>query len=407
MTSSTANYYTMTSLLALLQLILCVVITFPSSEAASTGSPTSKSPAILRSSVMHPAFESAGKTAGIKIWRIEDFEPVPYPVKDYGKFYTGDSYIVLNSIADKNNKITKSDIYYWSGSTSSQDEVGAAAILSIQLDDALGGDPVQHKETQDHESQAFLSLFKPSIRYLPGGVASGFHHAEINAEGSKKLYQIKGKRNIRVRQVEPKVTSMNQGDCFILDSGKEIYVYVGPQSKGTERLKAINVANQVRDQDHLGRAKVNIVDASSTPEEIEKFFKQLGSGSAKQVPAAVDDDQEFEKKETATPVLYKISDAQSGKIVSEKVNQSPLVQSLLKTDDCFILDTVSSGIYVWIGKKGTTQEKVESLKRAQVFIKENNYPAWTTVIRVIEGGEPTAFKQYFDNWKDNGSPIRL
>jgi len=62
-----------------------------------------------------------------------------------------------------------------------------------------------------------------------------------------------------VRQVEPKVTSMNQGDCFILDTGKEIFVYVGPQAKGTERLKAINVANQVRDQDHSGRAKVNIV----------------------------------------------------------------------------------------------------------------------------------------------------
>lgn len=56
---------------------------------------------------------------------------------------------------------------------------------------------------------------------------------------------------------------MNQGDCFILDTGKEIFVYVGPQAKGTERLKAINVANQVRDQDHSGRAKVNIVGKSN------------------------------------------------------------------------------------------------------------------------------------------------
>jgi len=405
--ASAANHNSMTStLLALLQLTL--FIAYSPSEAASTGSSSSKSPALLRSSVMHPAFESAGKTAGLKIYRIEDFEPVPYPLKDYGKFYTGDSYIVINSREDKSkaSKIS-SDIYYWSGSGSSQDEVGAAAILSVQLDDALGGSPVQHKETQDHESQAFLNLFKPSIRYLPGGVASGFHHTEINAGGEKKLYQIKGKKNIRVKQVEPKVTSMNQGDCFILDTGKEIFVYVGPQAKGTERLKAISVANQVRDQDHSGRAKVNIIDGSSTQDEFEKFFKELGSGSAKQVPPAVDDDQEFERKETTSPTLYKISDAAGGKIVSEQITQKPLVQSHLKTDDCFILDTASSGVYVWVGKKGTTQEKVESLKRAQAFIKENNYPAWTSVIRVIEGGEPTAFKQYFDNWKDNGSRTRL
>jgi len=67
--ASVANHNSMTSLLALLQLIL--FITYSSSEAASTGSPSSKSPALLRSSVMHPAFESAGKTAGLKIWRIE------------------------------------------------------------------------------------------------------------------------------------------------------------------------------------------------------------------------------------------------------------------------------------------------------------------------------------------------
>lgn len=52
---------------------------------------------------------------------------------------------------------------------------------------------------------------------------------------------------------------MNKGDCFIFDSGKEIYLYIGPQAKGTERMKAINVANQIRDQDHGGRAKINRV----------------------------------------------------------------------------------------------------------------------------------------------------
>ncbi|KAI5396725.1 Villin-2, variant 2 [Lathyrus oleraceus] len=32
---------------------------------------------------------------GTEIWRIENFQPVPLPKSEYGKFYMGDSYIVL------------------------------------------------------------------------------------------------------------------------------------------------------------------------------------------------------------------------------------------------------------------------------------------------------------------------
>lgn len=38
------------------------------------------------------------KYRGTEIWRIEDFKPVPLPKSDYGKFYCGDSYIVLQVI---------------------------------------------------------------------------------------------------------------------------------------------------------------------------------------------------------------------------------------------------------------------------------------------------------------------
>lgn len=52
---------------------------------------------------------------------------------------------------------------------------------------------------------------------------------------------------------------MNKGDCFVLDAGKTIYVYMGNASKKVERLKAIQAANQVRDQDHGGKAKIIIL----------------------------------------------------------------------------------------------------------------------------------------------------
>jgi len=62
-----------------------------------------------------------------------------------------------------------------------------------------------------------------------------------------------------LKQVEVTVRSMNKGDCFILDTPTLIYVYVGRYSKRTERLKAVQAATLLRDQDHGGRVKINII----------------------------------------------------------------------------------------------------------------------------------------------------
>lgn len=214
-----------------------------------------------------------------------------------------------------------------------QDEAGAAAILTVQLDDLLNGGPIQHREVQDHESQLFLSYFKNGVRYQAGGVASGFKNVEINAAGQKRLFQVKGKKNVRVRQVNLSVSSMNTGDCFILDSGNEIHVYVGKKSKRVERLKAISAANQIRDQDHNGRARVHIVDEFSSEHDHEQFFEILGSGSPTSVPeeAAGEDDAQFETIDAAAVTLYKVSDA-GGSLKVETIATKPIRQEFLKTE---------------------------------------------------------------------------
>ena len=64
---------------------------------------------------------------------------------------------------------------------------------------------------------------------MPGGVASGF--TDVDAEPvEKRLFEVKGKRNIKIRQVNIEGCNVCKSDCWILDEGKggKILVYMPP-----------------------------------------------------------------------------------------------------------------------------------------------------------------------------------
>lgn len=51
------------------------------------------------------------------------------------------------------------------GEKSSRDEQVACAMLATQLDNFLGGDPVQHRQVQGYESPEFMNLFPRGVSY--------------------------------------------------------------------------------------------------------------------------------------------------------------------------------------------------------------------------------------------------
>ncbi|XP_024121378.1 advillin-like, partial [Oryzias melastigma] len=210
---------------------------------------------------MEVTFKAVTHNPGIIIWRVEKMELVLIPEKTYGNFFEGDCYVLLFTQKVKN--ALSYDIHYWIGSESSQDEQGAAAVYSVQLDDYLGSSPIQHREVQNHESDTFKGYFKHGIIYKKGGVATGMRHVETNTYDVKRLLHVKGKKRVIAREVELSWKSFNLGDVFLLDTGKTIVQWNGPKSHKQERLKGLLLAKDIRDRERGGRAEVRSVEGDA------------------------------------------------------------------------------------------------------------------------------------------------
>ncbi|XP_043939974.1 macrophage-capping protein isoform X2 [Protopterus annectens] len=338
---------------------------------------------------MPSLFDNSASQPGLHIWRIEKLRPIRMSDNN-GEFFSGDAYLVL-----RNEEDGESHLHIWLGEKSSKDEQGAGALLATQLDDFLGGRPVQHRETQGNESELFMSYFPKGVKYKEGGVDSGFQKVQTGPAKIQKLYQVKGKKNIRATEVSLKWSNFNRGDCFLLDLGETIIGWSGSQSNMFERQKLTEIANGIRDCERKGKSKVQIVVEGEEPEEMIQILgpkPQLADGNP-------EDDTKADVKHAKAVGLYKISDATGAMRLTVVSESSPFDRKLLVTDDCFILDNGKYGkIYIWKGNKANEEEKKAALLVADKFIKEMNYKPNTQVEILPEGRETVLFKQFFKTW---------
>ncbi|XP_059792327.1 advillin isoform X2 [Balaenoptera ricei] len=326
------------------------------------------------------------------------------PLNAHGTFYEGDCYLILST--RRVGSILSQDIHFWIGKDSSQDEKSCAAIYTTQLDDYLGGSPVQHREVQCHESDTFRGYFKQGIIYKKGGVASGMKHVETNTYDVKRLLHVKGKRNIRATEVEMSWDSFNRGDVFLLDLGKVIIQWNGPESSSRERLKAMLLAKDIRDRERGGRAEIGVIEGdkeAASPELMKVLQDTLGRHSI--IKPAVPDEI-IDQQQKANITLYHVSDS-AGQLAVTEVATRPLVQGLLNHDDCYILDQSGTKIYVWKGRGATKVEKQMAMSKALNFIKMKGYPSSTNVETVSDGTESAMFKQLFQKWSVKEQTVGL
>jgi gelsolin len=333
----------------------------------------------------------AGKEAGLQIWRIEKFRVVPWPKEQYGKFYQGDSYIVLKT--KKVQNALSWDIHFWLGLETTADEAGTAAYKTVELDDFLGTKPVQHREVQGYESDLFLSYFPNSaIIILSGGIESGFNRVKPE-EYRTRLLHVKGKlKCCRVSEVPLSVASLNSGDCFILDKGLNLYQVNGAKSSSGERIKAAQLCRAI-DDERKGLATVHVAEQGDGDKSFWPVFWEALGGEGPISDASGSDDDATKQSEH-TRRLLRLKELDDGTFSFTEVAVGHFNKGMLDSSDVFILDQ-GQEVFVWVGKGSSPKERRYGIQYAQNYLVQYNRPKALPISRILEGGENEVFETAF------------
>ncbi|KAH7703693.1 advillin-like, partial [Aphelenchoides avenae] len=197
----------------------------------------------------------------VKVWRVVKFSLQEVPRREHGLFYSGDSYVIFY----KSHRIHNGIVYFWLGNTSTVDEKASAAMFVHQVDQRESrGHALQIRVIQMREPEHFLRVFGGMLVFLRGGVMSGFRRFRMEARygleiesnsgvlaSSTKLYQI---RDRRVVEVEPKGSSLNSNDIFVLARPDIAYQWIGVGSNEMERQTVYKFIRRMENIPYVGES---------------------------------------------------------------------------------------------------------------------------------------------------------
>jgi gelsolin len=328
------------------------------------------------------AWKDIGKTPGVLVWRIEKFCVKEWPREEYGNFFSGDSYIVLNTYKKEGQDKLFWNAHMWVGSYTTMDEAGTAAYKIVELDDVLNREVVLFREAQGYESDLFLSYFK-TIVIMDGGIETGFKKVPVESYRPRLLHIRKCKNEFKIREVPLGSSSLNSGDCFILDNGLEIFKWIGANSNSFEKFKASSLCDSIKNERN---GKPMIMEVVENETDNESFWKVLGGKGAVK-PAEIVQDKDVA---IFTNRLYRLSDA-TGELI---LTQVEFKRISLNSDDVFIAD-VGTQLIIWIGAKTTKNEKRNSIGFANQYLKDFNRPSCLPFCCISEGKETDLFNEVF------------
>eukprot|EP01004_Peranema_trichophorum_P005088 NODE_3965_length_1252_cov_80.061116_g3478_i0.p1 GENE.NODE_3965_length_1252_cov_80.061116_g3478_i0~~NODE_3965_length_1252_cov_80.061116_g3478_i0.p1 ORF type:complete len:382 (-),score=87.11 NODE_3965_length_1252_cov_80.061116_g3478_i0:107-1192(-) len=319
-----------------------------------------------------PAWTGVGQQPELRVWRIEQFKVKPWPERNYGNFYDGDSYIILKVTKVEDARVYH--VHFWIGKYSTADEYGTAAYKTVELDQYLKDQAIEHREVQGFESDLFKSYF-PRMVYWIGGADSGFNHVVPEAYVPRLLRFEGSLVNVKIADVPFARSSLNSGSCYVVDLGLTLYQWNGKESSGGEKFKA----GEYREQ--LENERAGKVITSSVVEESDVdpgWYAGIGMPDASEAEEA-DNFVDVPKQ------LFRLSD-EAGKLQTYPVEYS---RNSLKSDDVFIVDHPKT-VNVWIGSKASIEERRLALSKAHQFLQSSPSPCRPVTV-TSEGKEDKVF----------------
>uniref|UniRef100_A0A2K6BQL3 Supervillin n=1 Tax=Macaca nemestrina TaxID=9545 RepID=A0A2K6BQL3_MACNE len=172
------------------------------------------------------------------------------------------------------------------------------------------------------------------------------------------LLQIKGRRHVQTRLVEPRASALNSGDCFLLLSPHCCFLWVGEFANVIEKAKASELATLIQTKRELGcRATYiqTIEEGINTHTHAAKdFWKLLGGQTSYQSAGDPKEDELYEAAIIETNCIYRLMD---DKLVPDDDYWGKIPKcSLLQPKEVLVFD-FGSEVYVWHGKEVTLAQR--------------------------------------------------
>lgn len=247
------------------------------------------------------------------------------------------------------------------------------------------------------------------------------------------LLQIKGRRHVQTRLVEPHAASVNSGDCFLLVLKDNIYVWYGEFANVVEKSKASELAAFIQATKDLGcksAQHVTEIDERKSPNlmSTKQFWNHLGGRKDYAKAGPPEEDELYEEYITQTNLVYVVRDEEL--VPLEQYNGKLPKFEMLNEREVLVFD-FGTELYVWYGREVPLDRRAVALQLARQLLdqgydyaecninpmspllahdkggmplKGKQRPRWCLLAKVNQNMETALFKEKFHDWPPE--PVR-